>query len=248
MRLPHGVGGLLLALIGCGCAISKPAWYPTVPHRQRESAYDWFLVATGTAYAADRETSCDAAAAEAWVEISKLFMEEAETAGDVVAVAGGPSRVSAVLATYLTHAVSDAIRTREVYDDGTRRCYLELTWRLPRHLAIAVARTLELGDTEESVDMEIKQALAPEGAPAAEEKPRAPTPEAAVSATYRGWFMRLLFVPECETHRVAFVGAPGGSEARWLELKKNDAGWILVDDRKIGDEGWPTAPDVALCD
>jgi hypothetical protein len=248
MRSHHGVSGFALALAACGCAASQPAWYPGTPHRHRESAYDWFLVATGTDRGRDRTSSCDAAAMSAWGEISELFLDEAETQGEIVAVAGGPSRVRATLATFLDRVSSDAVRTQELYDDNARRCYVELRWRLPRHLATSVARTLEIRDTEESVGQEIKRALAPEEAPVAQHAAAAPTPEAVIAATYRGWFVRLVTVRDCETHRLAFVGAPGGSEARWLELKQADNGWILVDDRQIGDEGWPSPPELSLCD
>ena len=248
MRLHHGVGGLALTLLVGGCAASRLSWYPGTPHRQRESAYDWFLVATGTGAAVDRESSCDAAAASAWVEIARLFIEEVETETEVVAIAGGPSRVPAMLTTYLKRAFVEAVRAQETYSDGERRCYVELRWRLPRHLAAAIARTLELRETEESVGQEIRKALLPEDTPVVPQKAAAPTPEAAITSTYRGWFMRLLDSPNCETHRLAFVGAPGGSEARWLELRRTDNGWILIDDRRIGDAGWPTAPEVGLCD
>ena len=248
MRSDHGVGGFALALLACGCAASRPAWYPGTPHRQRESAYDWFLVATGTGAGRDRDSSCDVAALDAWGGISKLFLEEAETASEVVAVAGGPSRVHVILTTFLERVFVEAIRTEEVHDDMARRCYVELRWRLPRHLSTAIARTLELRDTEESVGQEIKKALQNEDAPVAPQKSAAPTPEAAIAATYRGWFVRVVSLRDCDTHRLAFVGAPGGSEARWLELKQANNGWILIDDRKIGDEGWPTPPELSLCD
>ena len=74
------------------------------------------------------------------------------------------------------------------------------------------------------------------------------TAAAAIEATYPGWYVRLLDVPDCPTHRVAFVGAPGGDESRWLEVKKSEAGWILVADERVSSDGWPAPPEVGWCD
>jgi len=231
------------------CGANLPAFYPRATERVRESAYDWFYVATGAGRAVGREQSCARADEQAWEYIVALFSDEADTASDVVAVAGGPARVRALLATYMARVRSEAIRTQEAYEDRARRCYVELRWRRPRHLAVAISRALELKDTEESVGAELKRALTPVGSPVVVSRAdAAPTPESAIDKIYRGWFQRLLAAPDCDSHRLAFVGSPGGTEARWLELKQTEVGWVLVDDRRIPDEGWPAPPTLSLCD
>lgn len=240
-------GALALMTLSCGATV--PAFYPRPTERIRESAYDWFYVATGEGRDAGREPACANAEAQAWSKLAALFVDEVETASDVVAVAGGPARVRALLAAYLTRVRTEAVRTQGAYDDGARRCYVELRWRRPRHLAVAISRALALKDTEESVGAEIKRALTPAGeSSVAARADASPTAEGAVEKTYRGWFKRMLAVPDCQSHRLAFVGSPGGTEARWLELKNTEVGWVLIDDRRIPDAGWPAPPTLSLCD
>ncbi|MBI5511087.1 MAG: hypothetical protein HY903_20180 [Deltaproteobacteria bacterium] len=250
MKPVDGAGPVALCLVLCGCAAPRPAWLSDSARRERASAYDWFLVGSGDGKGDDRVSSCDAAALRAWQQIAALFINETETDSEVVAVTGGPSRVRAALESFMARVDTEALRTEERYDDGDRLCFVELRWRIPRHLGPAVARTLGLIPTEESVGEEIKLALSPGEvkAPVGHVEALAPTPEAALALPYRGWFFRLLSVPDCDSHRLAFVGAPGGFEARWLELKRSAAGWAVVDDHPVAADGWPSPPGIALCD
>ncbi|MEE8409619.1 MAG: hypothetical protein V3T05_08440 [Myxococcota bacterium] len=242
-----------------GCASAKPSWYPSAPRADRTGAYEWFLIVTGAGVGSDRISACDAADDVARATLTSLLIEHAETQSDVVAAAGGPSRVEAVLRTFAAEATLPAPRTRDQYDDARRKCYVELHWLLPRHLASAVRRVVDRRATEEDVADEMRRALAGQLGDTGDETERQPvsaqrgvtkvmTPEAAIEANYPEWFWRVMTVPDCETHRIAFVGAPSGAEARWLELKKSDTGWLIVDDERINDKGWPTPPAICFCD
>jgi hypothetical protein len=235
------------------CAIAAPSWHPSVPRTERTGAYEYFLVATGSASGEDRVSACEDAAEDARVGLANLMIGRNETRSDVVAACGGPSRVEACLMTFGARALLEAPRTRELHDQAARRCYVELRWREPRHLAGAVRRVFEENATEADVATEMTRALTPvpddPGPQPVQPLPSAsPTPNAAIEAAYPRWFIRLLPVADCDTHVLAFVGAPGGNEARWLELKRTETGWIVIDDERVTDAGWPSPPRVTWCD
>lgn len=235
------------------CAIAAPSWYPSPARTERTGAYEYFLIATGSAQGSDRESACDDAAAAARVALTALLIERNETRSEVVAACGGPSRVGSCLTTFSGRALLTAPRTRELHDQAARKCYIELRWREPRHLGGAVRRVFEEEATEADVATEMTRALSP---PSEEAGPQpvqplpsaSPTPNAAIESAYPRWFLRLLPVPDCESHVLAFVGSPGGSEARWLELKRTNTGWIVIDDERVTDAGWPAPPNVTWCD
>ncbi|MFC1612056.1 hypothetical protein ACFL6C_13925, partial [Myxococcota bacterium] len=169
---------------------------------------------------------------------------------DVVASCGGPSRVISCLSTFGIEALRNAPQTRKVYDQSARMCFVELRWLEPRHLGAAVRRSIERQATEEDVALELRRALRPDETPKPIQRlpTTSPTANAAIEAVYPSWFLRLLPVDGCDSHLVAFVGAPRGNEARWLELKKVESGWFIVDDQRITAAGWPKPPTVEWCD
>lgn len=260
MRRLYATAQIFLFIGLSACVTSKLTWYPAVPRIERTGAYEWFLIATGVGNGSNRISACEAADDVARESLTALLLERAETQSDVVAAAGGPSRVQSVLRNFASEATLPAPRTREYHDDARRRCFVELRWLLPRHLASAVRRVVDRRATEEDVADEMRRAFNadpnadPDGG--GDRQPvdgqrgatTAVTPEAALEANYPQWFWRVMTVPDCETHRIAFVGAPSGAEARWLELKRSHDGWLIVDDDRIGSEGWPTPPTIGFCD
>lgn len=234
------------------CAIAAPSWHPSAARTERTGAYEYFLIATGSAVGEDQISACGYAAEDARVALTALVIERNEARSEVAAACGGPSRVESCLTTFARRALLTAPRTRELHDQAARRCYVELRWREPRHLAGAVRRVFEESATEADVATEMTRALAPASAdsplPVQPLPSTSPTPNAAIEMAYPRWFLRLLPVPDCETHVLAFVGAPGGHEARWLELKRTETGWIVIDDERVTNDGWPAPPRVSWCD
>jgi hypothetical protein len=243
-----------LAIGISACAIATPSWYPSEPRTERTGAYEYFLIATGSAAGEDQANACDDAAAGARATLTSLLVERNEARSEVVAACGGPSRVVSCLRGFAERALLTAPRTREVYDQAARRCYVELRWIEPRHLGAAARRGVEEEATEADVATEMTRALGTPTQEPSTPRPVQPTPtasptaNAAIEAAYPRWFIRLLPVPDCETHLVAFVGSPGGNEARWLELKRVETGWIVIDDQRITKDGWPSPPRVTWCD
>jgi hypothetical protein len=235
------------------CAMAAPSWHSSTPRTERTGAYEYFLIATGSAGGEDQISACGDAADDARVALTTLVIERNEANSDVVAACGGPSRVDSCLTMFAERALLTAPRTRELHDQSTRRCYVELRWREPRHLAGAVRRVYQEHATEADVATEMTRALTPvptdSGPQPVQPLPSAsPTANAAIEVAYPRWFLRLLPVPDCDTHVQAFVGAPGGNEARWLELKRTETGWIVIDDERVTDAGWPAPPRVPWCD
>ena len=250
------LSAVALATLAIGinaCTIAAPSWHPSTPRTERTGAYDYFLIATGSAAGDDQISACEDAAEDARAALTTLVIERNETRSQVVAACGGPSRVESCLSAFAQRALLSAPRTRELHDQAARRCYVELSWREPRHLAGAVRRVFEESATEADVATEMTRALAPASTDSGPQPVQplpstSPTPNTAIELAYPRWFLRLLAVPDCDTHVLAFVGAPGGNEARWLELKRTDSGWIVIDDERVTDDGWPSPPRVPWCD
>jgi hypothetical protein len=251
MRSPASAG--LSWLLLSSCATAAPAWFHPQPTSERTGAYELFLIAAGTGAGPDRGSACAAADSEARRQLTELLLSRHEASSEIVAVCGGPSRVATCIADFAASALREAPRTREEVSDAPRRCWVELRWLEPRHLAAAIRRQLEAAATADEVGLALKGALAnePRGD---EQKPvqrapqASPTPEGAIGAGYRGWYVRFLPVADCDTHLMAFVGAPGGTDARWLELKRTTNGWLVIEDENVGRDGWPEPPPPGLCD
>lgn len=241
---------LLASVVLAGCNV--PAWATRAPNLQREAAYDWLVVAPGDARAERREIACEQAHARAFEGVRTLFVATYKDQSDIVAAAGGPARVERVLTEFANDVGRVAAQTTALfYDDALRHCYVELSWFLPRPLAQAVRRNLESLATEEGVALELSRALAsPESdaertpvSPAKGPPQRASVAEA-VSAIYPGWYVRFVTLPSCPEASLAFVGAPGGGESRWLWLRAEEGGFRVAKDEKLraDDWSWPTPP------
>jgi len=129
----------------------------------------------------------------------------------------------------------------------------ESRWAATRHLAASIRRLLEAAATADEVGLALRGALTEtphqaEPTPVRPAPSAAPTPEAAVDQGYRGWYLRFLPVEGCDSHIMAFVGAPAGTDARWLELKRTVNGWLVVEDEAVTREGWPAPPTPVSCD
>lgn len=234
------------------CAGSAPAWYVEAPRLVRDSAYERFLVTTGTAVSRDRKQACSRAYDRAFEDLVAFLIKETEARSDVIAAAGGPARFERVIREFARQDVPRVNETERKFLDSDDRCYLELRWLMPRHLAEAVRRSVESTATEDDVAREMRLAL---GVEATAPGPivrgsvgAAPTPAAAIGQAYPRWFLRLIPVPDCPTHVIAFVGAPGGTESRWLELRRTNDGWNVIADRPAPHEGWPDIPVIPGCD
>ncbi len=248
----------LLLLAGASftaCAGQRPLWYDEAVRTLRASAHERFLIAAGQGDGRARQEACAAAESAARERATADLIQRYETHSEVVAVCGGPARVATCLRSFAATALVTAPRTQEHYDDAARRCWVELRWLEPRYLANAVRRVVEQDISVQEVAQALRGALggpvdaaAPVATPLRPDVRGAPTPAALVDVGYRGWFVRFLAQPDCPTHLIAFVGAPGGAEARWLELKQTAAGWVVVDDERVAGEGWPAPPAVGLCD
>ncbi len=230
-----------------GCAHQTPGWYAHEPHIERDAAYDWLLVATGDGQGANREAACDRARETAQTRVRTLFVEAYGDHAAIAAAAGGPLRVGPVLSAFANAELPQAPTTRLSYDDAARRCYLEVRWLLPRHLAEAVRRSVDGTATELSVGEELRRALSGSAhGPAIKNGgalPRASVAEA-VHSVYPGWFVRQIPC-DCAERALAFVGAPGAAEGRWLTLAERDGGWVIVNDTAADAKGWPMAPKVS---
>src|SRR5262249_33246390 len=129
---------LLCAL--SGCATTTPEWFSGTPRLYRDAAYDWLITASGSGSASEREAACEHARTDAWAAIETLFVDSYADRSAIIAAAGGPSRVESALHAFAETQAPFAQPLRFDYDDALRTCYIEVAWRLPRHLAEAVAQ------------------------------------------------------------------------------------------------------------
>ena len=217
----------------------------------------WWWEAAKTYGAVDEAAAaCDAAHDDALDQMLQHLLAESETRSDIIAATGGPSRFERSMAAFVEKDAVRAVRMRSHFEPRAGRCWVELRWLLPRNLAGAVRRAVEGRATEEDVALEMKRALlAGDGESEEEARPvvakgraGAATPFAAANVVYPGWFVRVLDVTDCPTHRMVFVGAPGGDEARWVEVKRSSSGWIVVGDQRVPNEGWPVVPAIVSCE
>lgn len=239
--------------LGSACATATPAWYHADARIERTSAYERFLVASGTGTGADRASACAEADNDARRQLAIMLFARHETNSEIVAACGGPSRVEACISGFAATALRQAPRTREEASDSPRRCWVEIRWLEPHHLAAAVRRLLEATANADEVGMALRGALATEPnneepSPVRQAPQTSPTPEGAVDQGYRGWYVRFLPVDGCDDHLRAFVGAPAGTDARWLELKRTRSGWLVIEDDAVTRDGWPAPPPAGFCD
>ena len=64
------------------CAIATPSWYPSAARTERTGAYEFFLIATGSATGPDQTNACDDAAADARGALTALLIERNEARSD----------------------------------------------------------------------------------------------------------------------------------------------------------------------
>lgn len=232
------------SIVGC----TAPKWSHESPRLQREAAYDWLVIAPGDAHAERREEACDQARERAFTDVRALFIGTYKDQSDIVAAAGGPARVERVLEAFANEVGRVSAQTTALfYDDALRHCYLELSWFLPQPLAQAVRRNVESLTTEEGVGLEMSRALTqddPRGPVTTSKSPmKKGSVNDAISAIYPGWYVRFVQVPECPERRLAFVGAPGGTESRWLWLAVEEGGFRIAKDERLQGDTWPTPPE-----